>query len=171
MKTIEQIGVHELKEHIIKNWMTHDGMWFFHCLQSLGIEETNRINKAAIKSLADIEFKRAVKLFGIQAVNTLEGLREAIDVAFIVSKGDFMDFTYSFPEENLLYWEWHGNTCFAYQGMQRMGRIESYQCGVIYRVLCWMESAGAHCTVIPEFEGCLMHRQGKCAGKIRFAFT
>ena len=33
MKTLEQIGIDNLKEHLIKNWMTHDGMWFFHCLQ------------------------------------------------------------------------------------------------------------------------------------------
>lgn len=29
MKAIEEIGVKALKEHIIKNWMTHDAMRFF----------------------------------------------------------------------------------------------------------------------------------------------
>ena len=43
VKTIEQIGAGVLKEHILKNWMTHDAMWFLHCLQACGIEETNRL--------------------------------------------------------------------------------------------------------------------------------
>jgi len=168
MKTLEQIGIDNLKEHLIKNWMTHDGMWFFHCLQSCGIGEANRINKAAIRSLAAIEFKRAMQLFGMTRTDTSEALRDAIDAAFAVSKGDFMKFTYTFPEKNLLRWEWQGNTCFAYQGMQRMGVIDRYQCGVLYRVLCWIESAGAGYALNPEFEGCLMHTQGRCAGEVRF---
>jgi len=57
MKTLDEIGIYELKDLLIKNWMTHDGMWFYHCLQELGIEQTNRLNKAAIKSLAEIEIK------------------------------------------------------------------------------------------------------------------
>lgn len=172
MKTIGQICIHDLKEHIIKNWMTHDGMWFFHCLQAFGIEEANRLNKAAIKSLAAIEFKRTVQLFEIPATNTFEGLKSAIEAAFSVSKGDFMDFSYSFPEKGLLCWEWPENTCFAYQGMKRMGAVDRYQCGVLYRVLCWMENAGVRCSMVtPELCGCLMHTQGRCAGRVRFSFT
>ena len=42
----------ELKELLIKCWMTHDAMWFYHCLQECGIEKTNRINRAAVKAVA-----------------------------------------------------------------------------------------------------------------------
>jgi hypothetical protein len=64
MKTLNEIGVYELKDLLIRNWMTHDGMWFYHCLRELGIEQTNRLNKAAIKSPAEIEIKRAKKIHG-----------------------------------------------------------------------------------------------------------
>jgi hypothetical protein len=150
--------------------MTHDAMWFYHCLQSCGIDEANRLNRAAIKSLAAIEFKRAKKLFGITRTDTFEYLKDAVDAAFSVSKGDFMNFTYTFPETNVLCWEWPGNTCFAYQGMLRMGVIDRYQCGVIYRVQCWIEQAGVGYTVSPEIRGCLMHTRGRCAGEVRFDF-
>jgi hypothetical protein len=173
MKTIEEIGAQVLKEHIIKNWMTHDAMWFYHCLQSHGISEANRLNKSAIKSLAAIELKRAEELFGIDTkhINTFEDIRKAIDAVFRVSKGDFMKFTYSFPEENVLRWEWgEGQSCFAYQGMKRMGAIAGYQCGVLYRVLCWLENLGAAYSVSGGLDGCLMHTSGKCVGEIRFFF-
>jgi hypothetical protein len=39
----------QLKEILTKNWMIHDAMWFYHCLNECGIETTNKINKAAIK--------------------------------------------------------------------------------------------------------------------------
>jgi hypothetical protein len=172
MKTLEQIGTHALREHIIKNWMTHDGMWFFHCLQAHGIEDANRINKAAIRSLAALELKRARSLFGLntQSVDTFDDLKEIIDAAFSVSKGDFMRFAYTFPEKNVLHWEWAGPDCFAYQGMRRMGVIDRYECGVLFRVLCWLESAGVNYGLDSELKGCLMHTEGSCAGEIRFLF-
>lgn len=170
MKTIEQIGIVDLKEHIIKNWMTHDGMWFHHCLKSFGIEEANRLNKAAIKSLAAIEFKRAMQLFGISRIETFEDLKNAIDAAFSVSKGDFMRFRYAFPGNNTLTWEWLDDNCFAYQGMKRIGAVDRYECGVIYRVLCWLENAGVKYSVTSEFDGCLMHTKGKCSGSVRLFF-
>ena len=172
MKTLEQIGVRAIKEHIIKNWMTHDAMWFFHCLQSHGIQEANRLNKAAIKSLAAVELKRACGLFGIDkgGIDTFDKLKDAINAVFSVSKGDFMRFTYDFPEKNILRWEWADRDCFAYTSMQRLGVIERYECGVLYRVLCWIESMGVECSVPAGLDGCLMHTSGRCSGEVRFFF-
>ena len=45
---------------------------------------------------------------------------------------------YSFPSENLLHWEM--KKCFAHAGMTRLGVIDGYECGVIYRVACWFDS-------------------------------
>ncbi len=171
MKTLEQIGINGIKEHILKNWMTHDGMWFFHCLQAHGIKEANRINRAAIRSLAAIEFDRARRLFGIQEqpVETFEQLKEVIHAAFSVSRGDFMNFTYSFPEKNVLHWEFAHQACFAYNGMKRMGVIDQYECGVLYRVLCWLEHAGVEYEAPQDALGCMMNRTGTCSGEVRFS--
>jgi hypothetical protein len=172
MKTIEEIGVAALKEHIIKNWMTHDAMWFLHCLQTHGIEEANRLNKGAIKALAAIELKRARELFDLEKepIETFDELKDIIDAAFSVSKGDFMSFSYRFPEKNVMRWEWTGEDCFAYKGMKRLGVIDRYECGVLYRVLCWFESAGVKYSVSGDLKDCLMHAQGVCAGEVRFFF-
>ena len=43
------IDKQELKKLLLKCWMTHDGMWFYHSMQEWGIEKTNKINKAAIQ--------------------------------------------------------------------------------------------------------------------------
>ena len=51
----------ELKDLLVKCWMTHDAMWFYHCLQECGIEKTNRINRAAVKAVAAVEIRRLRK--------------------------------------------------------------------------------------------------------------
>lgn len=63
---VRKVAQKEIVDLLNKCWMTHDGMWFFHCLQEFGIEATNKINKAAIKSLSSIETKRIKKALGIE---------------------------------------------------------------------------------------------------------
>ncbi len=163
MRSIDQA---ELKELLIKCWMTHDGMWFYHCFQEFGIEAANRMNRAAIRSLAAVEIERIRKAFSIGEVSTFEDLKEVVYAAFGVATGDFMGFLYSFPSENLLHWEME--RCFAYDGIKRIGAIERYDCGVIYRVACWFDHLGIEYELSPRWQGCLMHSTGQCSGDFRF---
>ncbi len=65
----------QLSQLMNKCWMTYDGMWFFHCLEKLGIQQTNRLNKAAIRSLAPIEMKRLQKAFGLDRMDGFEQIK------------------------------------------------------------------------------------------------
>jgi len=47
MSNLEHLPQKEVIDLLNKCWMTHDGMWFFHCLQELGIKQTNKLNKSA----------------------------------------------------------------------------------------------------------------------------
>ena len=55
MITSRKLQKEEIVELLNRWWMTHDGMWFYHCLKNLGIEKANELNKAAIRSLAPME--------------------------------------------------------------------------------------------------------------------
>ena len=48
MDRAKNMGIKDLKELLVKCWMTHDAMWFLHTLNDGGIEKANKINKAAI---------------------------------------------------------------------------------------------------------------------------
>ena len=52
---LTQIEKNDLRELLVKGWMTHDAMWLYHCFQECGMEKTNRINKAAVQSMSAIE--------------------------------------------------------------------------------------------------------------------
>jgi len=157
----------ELKELLLKCWMTHDGMWFYHCMQEFGIEKANATNKAAIRSLAAIEIGRVRKAFGLKKIETSQDMRALFDSAFGVLTDHFMGFRYSFPSEHVLHWEM--KKCFAHEGMKRLGVIERYECGVVYRVACWFDSLGIKYNLTPRVDHCIMHSSGSCSGDFTFS--
>ena len=169
MTLFNKLDKHELKELLVKCWMTHDGSWFFNCAKELGIDATNKLNKASIKSLAMIEVQRIRKALGIETekIKTFEQVKNYIDDAFSVIKGDFMNFEYTFPEKNRLHWEM--SKCFAYEGMKRTG-VKKYECGVLYRVSCWLDVLEIPHQIEPKVEDCLLYSQEKCSGDIIFNF-
>lgn len=150
----------DLKELLIKCWMTHDGMWFYHCQKECGMAKTNKINKAAVKSLANIEIKRIQKAINIEKVNSFNDLKAIFKNGLNVFKADFMDFIYTFPDINHIHCEM--NKCWAYDGIKRIGLIDDYECAIFTRIEGWLESLGVKYDVDPIIRGCLMHTDGKC---------
>ncbi len=172
MKSIDEIDRFDLKDHLLKNWMTHDALWFFQVLQKCGIEAANEMNKASIKALAAFETQRARRLLAVEEerITSIVQLKAFFEGTFRLSTGGFMGFTYDWPEENVLQWDFKDGACFAYKGMQRLGVADRYDCGVIYRILMWIEQMGIRYEVSPKIEGCLQHTTGKCTGRVRLFF-
>jgi hypothetical protein len=165
MKTLQK---NELKEILIKNWMTHDAMWFYHCLQECGIERTNNINKAAVRAMGTIEIRRIQKAVGIQNVATFEDVKSLLEAAWDIVKGDFMKSSLSLPAKNILRGDFE--KCFAYEGIRQIGAIEQYECGIFERIYGWFDGLGMKYSVSPQVKGCMMHTDGKCFREITFAF-
>lgn len=166
----DQLDKKQLKELLVKCWMTHDGSWFYNCAREFGIEAANKLNKAAIKNLSVIEMNRIKKVMGWEDVKiqSFEQLKEFITNGFSIVKGDFMDFEYTFPEHNRMHWEM--NRCFAYKGMKMFGFSKQYECGVIYRVSCWLDALGIKHTIEPEIDKCLLNSHEKCSGNFILTF-
>ncbi len=171
MTLFDDLNKHQLKELLVKCWMTHDGSWFYICVREFGIETANRLNKAAIKTLAPIEMQRIRNALGLNDVKieSFEQLKDVIDNGFSILKGDFMKFNYTFPKQNVLHWEM--DKCFAYEGMKRIGVKEKYECGLIYRLCCWLDAIGVKYKLEPKINECLLHTQDKCAGDLIFNFS
>lgn len=150
----------QIKEFLTKQWMTHDAMWMAHCMEEVGMEAANRINRRAVRSMAMIETKRLMKLLGVPAVRDFEGLQDYVNRIYRIIVADFMGFTYSFPAPEVLRCEM--KTCFAYDGMKRLGAIEEYQCGIFERIEAWLDALGISYTVEPQIEGCMMLSHSQC---------
>jgi hypothetical protein len=168
MKPQHQLNRQDLIELLNKCWMTHDGMWFYHCLQQLGIKAANKLNKAAIKSLAPIEIARIKKALGIEKeIETFAEFKYFFEGTSQLFMANFMNISVSFPHNKVLHWAFAPQKCFAYKGMRNMGVIAEYDCGVIYRLECWIASLGIKYAVHPQIKKCLMLANGRCCGDIR----
>ena len=142
---LSRINKNDLRELLVKGWMTHDAMWLYHCFDECGIEKTNRINKAAVKSMSAIEIKRVMKALGFpkdHKVETFDELLEVVTGAFDLIRGDFMKFSFTTPEKNILKWKWESGKCFAFEGTSNLGIIEDYDCGIMTRIEAFLESKG-----------------------------
>ncbi len=165
MKSLER---EELKQLLLKCWMTHDAMWFLHCVEVCGIEQTNRINKAAVRSMAAVEIRRRTKALGGGEGRSMDTLRELIEAAWQLIKADFMEFAYSYPAPNVMRWDVH--RCFAFDGVTQLGVADQYQCGIFPRIEAWFDTLGIKYTVTPAVGGCMMQSDGKCFREYTFTF-
>jgi hypothetical protein len=172
MALYEKLTKKELVEFLNKCWMTHDGTWFLSCYMDQGIEKANKLNKSAIKWLAPIETQRIRALIGSEAeeIDTFQKLASFFEEASSLMIPDFMNACFTIPRHNVMHWEFKKNECFAYKGIKRLGAIEDYECGVIFRVQCWMDSLGVAYEVSPKIERCLMLTEGQCSGDFIFNF-
>ncbi len=167
---MQTLKTEEIKELLNKCWMTHDGMWFYHCLNELGIETTNRLNKAASRSLAAVEIKRVMQVCGLSGVSSFAEFKTLFEGAVHLLTADFMDFDYEFREPDLLQCRM-GKRCFALAGMRRLGVEREYECGIFHRVEGWFEALGLKFSVSPEVLKCMMLDEGRCFRDYRFDFS
>lgn len=168
MSILDKIDKTELKELLIKNWMTHDAMWLYHCVNECGVDKMNTINQAAVKSMASIEVQRIRKLMGIpkdKKIETMEELMAIMESAMEILKGEFMDFDYSATPDGVLSWKW--NKCFAYEGIKGLGLLDHYKCGILIRINSWFNTLGIKYELSPVIDKCIMHTKGSCEGEYR----
>ncbi len=172
MKSIDDIDKAKLRDLLAKGWLTHDGAWFFSTAQAAGIEAANRLNKAAIRGQAPFEVKRILKTIEAGPVDSFEDVRDLLTSAMklILPESVFSKFSMDVPERNVIRWSWQEGECFAFKGISGIGMIEGYECGVIYRILCWFEALGIACRAEPELDRCVMYEKGSCSGSFVFDF-
>jgi len=167
---LNRIGKKEIRDLLGKGWLTHDGLWFYHTYQVLGIDTANQLNKAAIQSLAPIEVKRIRQILDINenhltSFNKIETfMHDALELT--LPESVFGKLTFTSPHKNTLHWEWEKGECFAYRGIKAMGIIDEYSCGVMYRIACWLAALGIEFSMHPRPDKCIMHATGTCAGDI-----
>ncbi|MFA5064544.1 MAG: DUF6125 family protein [Dehalococcoidia bacterium] len=174
MRKFEDVSKDEIRDLLGKGWLTHDGMWFYTVSNELGVDMANKLNKAAIKAMAPFEVNRLKKVTGLREkqLTSIEGLQEFLPAGMqmILPVSVFSKLHFTVMPGNTIHWEWEKDECFAYKGMSRIGVIDKYECGVMYRVECWLELLGLKFTSIPQISNCRMHTQGQCSGEFWFEF-
>jgi len=171
-RSFDDIGKEEIRDLLGKGWLTHDGAWFFSVCNEYGIQEANRLNKTAIKSMVPFEVQRLKQIMAFderQLTNVTEIVKFMEEgMRLILPESVLSKYHFNIELPNILQWEWEKDECFAYKGMSRMGVIDGYECGVMYRIECWFESLGLKFESNVKLDNCHMHTRGRCHGQYKF---
>ena len=173
MTQIQKTGTDEIAELLGKCWITHDGMWFAHTLSAHGIDEANRLNRAAIKSMVPIEIKRFMTRFRVRR----EDLDNFAAFASFFSRVQpllipaFMNLSIRFTAPGTMGWRFNGKGCFAASGIARTGMLSSYLCGPLFRIQCWLDHLDISYEMIPQIRTCIMADMDSCSGEFRLLFS
>ena len=100
-------------------------------------------------------------------IEDFEEFKDFFEEAANLMIPDFMNVQFTYPKKNKMVWEFNQNKCFAYLGIKRLGVIDQYECGVLYRIKCWLDALGITHRFIPEIGKCHMHTKGGCSGEIQ----
>jgi hypothetical protein len=167
------LGRAQIRDLLAKGWLTHDGMWFDRAARALGVEQANELNLAAIRAMAPFEVSRLAEALGVTPADLMDAAAVARFVAAgiaLVTPESVSSHLHIGADAGNLHWEWEPGECFAYKGMQRFGHLAGYECGVIYRVECWLDALGVRPPGDRAVGDCLMHTKGECAGALELSF-
>lgn len=111
--------------------------------------------------------KKALDLGG-KPIQTSEELNAFLSSAFEMTlpKSVSSKFKFGMISAGVFHWQWEQGGCFAYKGIQKLGILDTYRCGVMYRIECWLETLGMSYSMEPEIDTCIMLKNGTCSGKI-----
>ena len=161
-----EISPERLKGLLIRNWLTHDAMWFATAVEELGIEEANRMNRRAVHAMAGVEAKRILRIMGLEEVRTGAEVRRFFEAAIFLVIPSAIEFTLDWePGERAVTFEI--TRCFAFEGVTALGVADTYECGIYERVKGWLEALGVGFEMEPDVALCTMHHDGTC--RRRFA--
>jgi hypothetical protein len=170
MTAADYIKKKEIKELLAKGWLTHDAMWFYSVYKKMGIDQANEFNLAAIRAQAPVEVSRLQKFLDHlnKPIGTLEDLNAFMQAAFEITlpKSVSRNFQFKMTSPGRFHWEWEPGNCFAYKGMQKLGILDTYRCGVMYRIECWLDTLGVTYQMNPFIDTCIMSTTGSCSGSI-----
>jgi len=118
-ESTKDLNLKEITDLLHKGWMSHDGMWFYHCLKEFGIE-TAQAEQGGHSVAGPLEMKRLKRLLGIEKIETFEEFKAFLTGGFELLIADFMNARMSFPKKCLPLGV-SSQQCFAYKGMQNIG--------------------------------------------------
>ena len=166
--TLRKLEGKELNDFLIKNWMTHDALWYTEAATKLGMAEASPMNLRVCRTLGRIEFKRYIKAVGAALPTNMKELQEVCEEGMKLFIPPFMDFSFAFNDDDTIVATIRD--CFAFNGMTKAGAIGEYECGIFERIEGWFDAMGVKYTRTPDLSRCLKYKGEECIITVKFEF-
>lgn len=129
------------EDMVRRAWYAHDARWFAAVAAEYGMEVANRLNRAAVRAVGQIEAGRLARALGKQRAENveefLEFLRSGLD---LYVAPPLMDMAIRKVDERS--YEVSVNDCFVHTNIAKAGITDTYECAVWDRVQGYHEALG-----------------------------
>ena len=166
--SLDRINPQKLNSFLIKNWMTHDALWYGEVAGKLGMSEASPINLRVCRKLGQIEFKRLMQMLEATLPGDMQAYQKLFEIGTQVFVPDFMAIDIDYPAENVQ--RFCVRECFAHRGMEKAGHLKDYECGIFERIAGWLDAMNLTYTVAPDLSRCLKFKGQACEVTIKFQF-
>ena len=165
MKTFNRKG---LRDILLRNWMTHDALWYEEVASRFGMAEASPMNLRVCRKLGRIEFGRVMKMAGASSPVNMEDYRQLFDLGKELFFPDFTRIEIEYPGDDIQ--AFHVLDCFAQRGMGKLGLIAEYECGIFERIEGWFDAMAVKHTRTPDLSHCLKYKGEVCRITFKFNF-
>ena len=129
------------EELLRRAWYVHDARWFAAVTAECGIETANRLNRAAVRAVGEIEAGRLARALGKGPDRSLEGLLDLLHSGLELYIGaELMDMGLQKVDDHS--YEVHVRECFVATNVTKAGIADVYECAVWDRVHGYHQAVG-----------------------------
>jgi hypothetical protein len=162
------LGPEQLRNLLMKNWMTHDALWYGEVAKELGMAEASPMNLRVCRKLGQIEFSRLMKMVGASPPKHMGQYRELFELGQRAFFPDFVTVQIDYPEHDTQVF--HVLDCFAHKGMEKAGLLADYECGIFERIEGWFDAMDLKYARTPDLSRCLKFLGKDCKVTLQFRF-
>ena len=162
------INQDQLRNILIKNWMTHDSLWYGEAAAKFGMAEASPMNLRVCRKLGQVEFGRLMKMVEAPSPKNIEEYQELFELGKQVFFPDFVSTQISYPGNDSQIFDFID--CFAHKGMKKLGLLPDYECGIFERIEGWFDAMGLKYTRTPDLSRCLKLKGEECRITVQFHF-
>jgi DNA-binding transcriptional regulator/RsmH inhibitor MraZ len=144
-------------------WVAHDGRWFLAVAAEFGFDAANKLNQAAVRSIAKKEAKEFKIRSGAEIANASD-FKEFLDSAGALYWPDEHKREIEIVEDNLVVG--HVLHCYVWDNISKAGGLSVNRCAAPTRFRGWLEGLGLSGEVVGtgECDTC----NGSCDISFRF---
>jgi hypothetical protein len=162
------INQNQLKDMLLRNWLTHDALWYAEVAAKLGMAEASPMNLRVCRKLGRIEFKRLMNAADALPPKNFTASRELFELGKGVFVPEFIDIQIDYQGNSVQVFRI--SECFAYNGMKKLGLLSDYECGIFERIEGWFDAMGLRYTRTPDLRRGLKFKGEECRITVQFHF-
>jgi hypothetical protein len=168
MMVLRKIKKDQLSDLLIKNWMTHDALWYGEVAAKFGMADASPMNLRVCRKLGQIEYGRLMKMVEAPPPINMEEYQKLFELGKQVFFPEFVSVQIDYPGNDAQIFRLLD--CFAHRGMKKAGLLPDYECGIFERIEGWFDAMELNYTRTPDLSRCLKFRGKECTVTVQFHF-